>query len=126
MPLNQKNTNRISNSSHLLIAFVLSIFLVTIADVHADSIDGTWCHTQEHKMMTIKGNELIIERFIIIGEYSRHSFTAYWSTQMQNDPDAGSRVQMRLTDARNLRMVKIRPNGENTVSENWHRCEPVT
>ena len=126
MPVNLKRTKRISNASHLLIGFVLSIFLVTITDVHADSIDGTWCHMQKQKMMTIKGNELIIERFVVTGEYSRHSFTADWPNQMQNDPDAGSRVQMRLIDQRNLRMIKIRPNGENTSPENWHRCEPVT
>ena len=112
--------------------FILMMAIVSLAQfmgpipAKADSIDGTWCHDKEGKTMTIKGSELIIDRFVSSGQYSRHSFVADWPNPSPQDPDAGSRVHMRLMGEMNLSWVKIRPNGETTATEYWHRCQPAT
>lgn len=102
------------------------MMLAATDSARADSIDGTWCHDQEARMMTIQGSQLIIDRSVSTGQYSRHSFVADWPAQSPNDPDAGSRVHMRLRGEMNLSWVKIRPNGETTSPEHWHRCQPIT
>ena len=115
-----------NNLYRSLVVCILALLFLIMPEARADSIDGTWCRAQDQKMMTISGSQLIIDRFVSTGQYSRHSFVADWPNPSQNDPDAGSRVHMRLVDEMNLHLMKVRPNGENTPKESWHRCQPVT
>lgn len=117
---------RLSGRFALLIVAACAAPLMGAGPARADSIDGTWCHDKDGKTMTIKGSELIIDRFVSAGQYSRHSFMADWPNPSPQDPDAGSRVHMRLMGEMNLAWVKIRPNGETTAPEFWHRCQPAT
>ena len=39
----------------------------------ADAIDGTWCSVQEARMLTIQGSQLIVDRSVSTGQYSRHN-----------------------------------------------------
>jgi hypothetical protein len=110
----------------LVLLLVVGASLFGGKAARADSIDGTWCHDKEARTMTIEGSKLIIDRFVSVGQYSRHSFAADWPNPSPQDPDAGSRVMMRLMGEMNLTYVKVRPNGETTPPEYWHRCQPAT
>ncbi len=92
----------------------------------ADAIDGTWCSVQEAKMLTIQGSQLIVDRSVSTGQYSRHNFIADWPVPTAQDSEKGTRIHLRLMGETTMIGIKIRANGETTAPETWHRCQPVT
>ncbi len=112
--------------SFALALCVAGIGLVLSGPARADSIDGTWCSTQEARMLTIQGSQLIVDRSVSTGQYSRHNFIADWPVPSAQDPENGTRIHLRLMGETTMIGVKIRANGETTAPETWHRCQPVT
>ena len=108
------------------IGFALSVWLVLPGIAKADSIDGTWCSVREALMLTIQGSQLIVERSVSTGQYSRHNFIADWPVPSADHPENGTRIHLRLMGETTMVGVKIRANGETTAPETWHRCQPAT
>ena len=109
-----------------LAGLVLGVSLVLSGAARADSIDGTWCSVQEARMLSIQGSQLIVDRSVTTGQYSRHNFIADWPVPSADHPENGTRIHLRLMGETTMVGVKIRANGETTAPETWHRCQPAT
>jgi hypothetical protein len=85
----------------------------------ADAIDGSWCH-EPSKRLTIDGPTIVTPGGNAIrGDYSRHYFSYVIP---DNEPQAGTTMQMRLLSEE---MMQMRAGPEAPV-ETWHRCSPAT
>ncbi len=114
------------SSSWSLKLALCALGLVVSGTAMADSIDGTWCSVQEARMLTIQGSQLIVDRSVSTGQYSRHNFIADWPVPTAQESEKGTRIHLRLMGETTMVGVKIRANGETTAPETWHRCQPAT
>ena len=96
---------------------VTAALLLAATPVHADAIDGNWCHPDIGRMEILGPQITTPGGHRISGDYDRHGFR---HVVPDGEEKAGAQVDMVLVDDDTLHRV-VAP-GTDAVIEVWRRC----
>jgi len=97
-------------------ALALTLLCVAAPVVHADSIDGDWCHS-DGRSLTIAGSAIRTPGGTSMsGAYGRHDFSYVAPAP---EPNKGQTIAMRLMDEHT---ISVRVSGAEGPAQTWKRC----